>query len=376
MYKRTEQEMLAEAMDALIQEGSITNLSPGGRVRTLLEVMNRELGLAYRNLEFDEAMRLVSTSTGQFLDLVGELLQVNRGEPISAYSGRADQNVKFYTTGAPLITYLPSGTIPTGTTISTSDGILSYSVSEATTFSTVQTEVYVAIEASGTGVSNNVGSYTLTEHDLGVSQISVTNLYSIGNGEDSESDENYRFRITNAMQAYSRANDTAIRLAALGAPGVSDVIIQNYRSGVGTVDVLVIPVGNKVSDITMRQVKSAVGAIKASGIYVSARQPSYIPVQIAVRLDTSAAATPGQASDIKEEVVNSILRYIGQIPLGGAFILNELRERVMSTSEKIRDMEILCYVFRNRPQLKRNFKAEPDELFLPDPDTDTPILAL
>lgn len=369
--------MLSEAMESMIQEGTITNMNQGSRVRTLLSTMTTYLGRTYRMMELDELMRVVSTSRGEFLDLIGDLLSIIREEPESATVLQDDQNIKFYTPdGSTLISHLPGGTIPAGTTITTSDASVSYTTVVDVPFSTIQTSVFVPASASVTGTDGNVGAGVLTSHSLGASGVSVTNVYSIDTGSNQETDDNYRFRIANAVKTYARANQTAVRIAALSIPGVADAFLYDYRSGVGTFDILIIPTGNKVSTSTIRRVRSAVNSVKALGVVATIREPGYVPTELAVQVDFESGVTEGEKSTIRTRVQNNILSYLGEIPIGGTFVLNEFRERVMATDEKIRDMEILCYVFRNRPQLKRNYQAQADELFIPDPSVNTPILAI
>lgn len=375
LLKKTRHELNAAALRTLFEDGQVTNANPGGIARTLLEITNEQLGSFYDSLQLNHAMGFISTAAGSFLDLIGEgLFAVYRGSSLRALATKEDMNVKFFTDGGgAMATLLPSKVIPAGTTVGTSDGTIIYSVTENVAFDDVQSEVFVPVLASTIGPDNNVGAGLLTTDSLGVVGISSTNLNSIANGTEIESDSNYRYRVSNAILNYERANEISIRLAALSVPGIADVSIYDNRSGVGTFDVLVIPVGNVVPREAINAVRSAVRAVKAVGVLGSIRQPDYVPLELNIRLTFTAGTTDAEKADTRRDVVSSLLVYIGQVPLGGTFILNEMRQRVMETSDKIRDMETLCYIFRRRPQLLRNFQLEDNELLLPDPESDEPL---
>lgn len=375
LLKRTQAEIVAEGMEALLDSGAITDVNPGSITRALLDIMATECGLNYDTLEMNVAMRFLSTAVGYFLDLMGEgLFGVPRITAQTALTTLDDATVKFYTSdGSPLASHLVSPLIPGGTSVYTDDETYLYTVSHDIPVDSKQSLVYVPTHAAGAGDAYNVAAGALKHHSLNNTTVKVTNVQGIGNGSNDESNDNYRFRITRSLRSYARANITAVRMAALSVPAIADVNLTSARSGVGTFDVLVMPTGNRVSSETMRQVAAAIGYTKAAGIISSIRQPQYVSVELVIQVKFNNLTPEASKFDTRQRVVENVLGYVGEVRMGGVFILNELRERVMSASPNILDMEILCYIFRNRPQLLRNYTLGADELLLPDPNKDEPI---
>lgn len=375
LYKKTYTDIITSALKRIVDDGRITNVGPGSIVRLLLETMAEELSFSYDVLQLNHAMSFISTASGVYLDLIGEgLLGTLRSAPAKASVSMEDKNIRFYTdTGASLVSVLGTNTIPANTTISNFDGAITFSTTMDVTVDDVQASVFVPAESAVTGSDFNVGPNILTTHGLGVAGISVTNTYSVVNGGDIETDSNYRFRLANSVRSYARANAASVRLAALSVEGVADVRVTDARSGAGTFDILLIPSGNIVSPGTIRRVRSAVGFVKALGVFGAVRQPNYVPTELSIKLTFTANSNDANNNGIKRNVTGAILRYLGEIPLGGLFVLNELRQRVMDESSNILDMDIICYRFRRRPQLLRNYQLGFDELLIPDPNVSEAI---
>jgi hypothetical protein len=81
-----------------------------------------------------------------------------------------------------------------------------------------------------------------------VNGLSCTNLSRIRLLTQSESDDQYRYRISRYVpthrsyngQSLELSNETALRIAALATPGVADVVIDRYSSGPGTLTMYVV----------------------------------------------------------------------------------------------------------------------------------------
>jgi uncharacterized phage protein gp47/JayE len=375
LLKKTRTEMVAESLQALVDDGKLTNVTAGSTVRLILESMTTHLGVAYSTMQLNMAMSILSTANGYFLDLIGEsLFGIVRSTAVAASTTIDDPIVKFYTSdGSPLVSHLVGTSIPAGTRIYSANDTLTYTVTHDVAVGSAQVEAYVPVHAASAGEGYNVGTGVLVKHSLPDTTLKVTNIASIDNGLSDEEDDNYKFRISRALKTYSRANATAVRLAAVSVPGVADVILTSTASGVGTFDMLVLPIGNRVGSETLRAVQSAVNFVKAVGILSSVREPDYVPIELVIRVKFQPGTSEARQFDAKEKVVNAVLGYIGEIPMAGTFVKNELVQRVMEVDAQILDMEILCYIFSNRPQLLRSYVLGAGELLLPDPSKTEPI---
>jgi hypothetical protein len=123
-------------------------------------------------------------------------------------------------------------------------------------------------------------------------------------------------------------------------------------------------------------VQSAIESVQAYGIRGTAIAPTIVPVDIEVRLIFTKEATDYQQNTIKSVVQSAIEKYIVSIPIGGTFILNELRQQIMDVSNMISDHVINCYYFREQPTFHGNVDIYWDEVFYPNPNSTQAIRVL
>jgi len=318
----------------------------------------------------------VTSATGYFLDLIGRLVGVDRLDATAASTAKEDRNIKFYVNTSTLKARLPAGLIPSGTVIQSSDGNIQYTVVEDTPFPDDATEVYVGAVAVGTGKQYRVGRGILTVHNLGDSNIFVTNELPISTGTDLESDDNYRYRILNHSLSRATANRVAVRLAALSAPGVADVVFMDNFRGPGTCDVMLTPVGNMVTESMIVGAQARIDNVKAEGVDILVRGPRYVNIQIETTISFTKDTPDDQKAAVRNLVRDNQIDYLAEIPRGGELIIQELRARTQESSAYILDHQINCLVIDSQPQILRNWKLYDDELFLPDPTVDQPIKVL
>lgn len=373
LLKLTSLEMEGQAIDELLQGGVLTNMTPGSRVRALISVLSSRCGRVMDALDVNQAMGFATSASGYFLDLIGNPLGVDRRDASACAVTAEDRNIRFYVSSGALSDYLPSLIIPVNTVITNSSGTAQYTVTQNVEFGTGVAEVYVPAIASGTGAAYRVGRGILTSNSLGDANILVTNEKAISNGGDVESDDNYRYRILNHKASAATGNETALKLAALSTPGVADVVTHRHFNGPGTVDLLIIPTGNKVSDATIRAAAARVAAVTSGGDVANVRGPRYVYITIDARVDFTKSVPDSEKADVRETVRRIVLDYLDDIPIGGALIIQELRARIQESSPKILDHEILCIGINGRAQILKNYRLFEDEMFLPSADVDNPI---
>lgn len=369
LFKKSLTELNEQAINDLQNNTDITNMSIGGVARSMLEVVNKQLSDYYNVLDINQAMGFLSSAEGYFLDLIGDLFNMPRLQSEKATATSADKTQRFYVTRGYLGDYIPTLQILEGTKVTTSDDEISFTVTADVSFDAGATEVYVPIESDDTGVSYNVGKNALIKHNLGLVDVYTVNDKPLINGSDTEDDNNYRYRISNATLSAEKANETAIRLAALSVDGVADVHMSPYARGMGSYDILVIPTEGLADSTLIAQVQSAIEGVQAYGIRGTATAPGVVPVDIEVRVIFVNGVTNGEQESIRQRVKTAIERYTVSIPIGGTFILNELRQQIMDVSPKIRDHVITCYYFREQPHLPGNVYINYDEIFYPNPDS-------
>jgi len=367
LFKKSYGELVQNSLNYLTANTEITNTNVGGITRSLIEIINKNISEYYDILDINMAMSFLSTSEGYYLDLIGTLFNMPRIPSSEASATVTDGAQKIYVVSGTLFDRIPTGVIPINTTISTVDGQIMYYTTVDVSFSASATEVYVPIKCDAMGSKYNVAENALIVHSLNVSDVFTTNTKPIVSGTDTESDSNYRYRLTNATLSAERANEISVRLAALSVDGVADVVIRPQARGIGTFDVIVIPVSGIANDTLVSSVQTAIDVVTAVGIRGTAIKPSIVPVNIEVRIVFTMDTTDFQKSEIRSMVQSAITNYIVNIPIGGDFILNEMRQQIMDVSPKIKDHIINCFVFRNEPTFLGNVSIYWDEVFYPDP---------
>jgi len=357
------------ALSYLETNTDITNTNIGGITRSLIEVINRNVADYYDVLDINMAMSFLSTAEGYFLDMFGEMFNMPRTRSAKATASSVDNVQRFYVTSGTLGDKIPGLQIVAGTAVMTSDRSILFRTTSTVSFAGSATQVYVSIESDDTGSKYNVGKNSLTVTDLGIDGVFTVNDVPIISGTDTESDANYRYRLSNATLASEKANEIAIRLAALSVDGVADVIIRKYARGIGSYDVMVIPAEGVATQALISAVQSAIEEVQAAGIKGTAIAPTIVPVNLEVKLMFTSNATDAEKETIRANVRTEIEYYIVNIPIGGTFIVNELRQRIMDVSPKIKDHMITCYYFREQPHFLKNVDIYWDEMFYPNPDT-------
>jgi uncharacterized phage protein gp47/JayE len=376
LFKKNYGELVQNSLSYLTNNTQITNTNVGGITRSLIEIINKNIADYYDILDINMTMSFLSTAEGYYLDLIGSLFNMPRIPASAASATTTDGVQKFYVVSGVLADKVPSLTIPSGTKVMSSDGSIVYRVSAATSFLNTVTEVYVPIQSNNVGASFNVSTNVLVTHDLGVPDVFTTNIGPIVSGTDVETDNNYRYRLQNATLSAERANEISVRLAALSVDGVADVVLKPYSRGIGTFDVIVIPVSGIAGDSLVSAVQAAIDLVTAFGNKGTAIKPSVVPVNIEVALTFTSNVSDYDKSQVRALCKSAIESYIVNIPIGGEFILNEMRQRIMDVDSRIKDHVVNCYYFRGKPTFIGNVSIYWDEIFYPDPSMTQAIRVL
>jgi len=346
--------LMVSARDRLLTDTEIKNFSPGSIARSLLEIGSSELVSLSEYLDSRFVQSMITTATGEFLDQIGKLFLLDRSSSnyplgevkftIDPASGKTVSDLKtmiYDDTGV----VLEDIVIPALTKIEDTDGTYEYK----TTDDIVLTDDGVTVSALSVylGAAANAPSGVLTvwnNSDLNYvvirDLILVSNPTPITTGADTESDNNFRYRIINAMKGAEKANLTAIRLACLSVPGVSDVLIRNYEYGIGTFGVFVISESPVISNGVLSAVQTAINETQAAGERGVASAPTYKACSMSINLEFKAATPTGTKDDVTRTVVTNVVNYINNLSMGTELVFNEIIQRIMETSEDIHDVDI------------------------------------
>ncbi|RMG74301.1 MAG: hypothetical protein D6710_01930 [Nitrospirae bacterium] len=377
---KTVSEMNADALRYLAENTDITYLAEGSIARSLVEATNSEIARVQEYIASTYANVFPTTASGFYLDLIGEMFGLSRRTNIKASTSAEDRNIKLSVVTGTLGDRFPNpansnlGLIPVGLTISTSDGQITYEVSENVEFPKDLTEVFVPATAVNAGTGSNVGRHKLVSHS-GPADVNVTNLKEISNGASVETDDEFRFRILNQVLAAPTANAASIRLALASSPDIARVELLEFSRGAGTFDALLVPVGNTLSTDTRRIAQRAIEEVSAFGINGRVVEPEYVKFRVSVQLIPKQSLGLGALDANKISAKNAILAHFDSIPLGGELIINRLRaDIVASLTTDIKDIRIIDLCIDKRPHAIRNIQLDKHQLFTPDNDNNEPAI--
>lgn len=231
-----------------------------------------------------------TNATGEDLDfLASQMYSFQRRGSSVAYSNFSERNIYFYTAELNFGTINNGNDIflPAGTRIGTSQDLdsttaLVFETVEDYTLRATERVGYCGVRAVSSGSKYNVGARSLIFHNVTTytsfanSSLAVSNAYPILNGSDRESDESLRYRILNYMASAKEKNVTALRLASLNVPGVTNIEVIPSYFGIGSSAIVVFGAekesNSNLLELTQRRVQSLLGnntRVKViEGIYV------------------------------------------------------------------------------------------------------------
>jgi len=352
-------EILSDGQRRILRDTQITTLAPGSIARELLEIYATEASRSYGRLNRLFSESFISNAAEERLDELGKLVGMIRQEAAVPFGQITitidpdsemtlnDLKTLLFNNGV-LSSEFDDIILPAGISLSNQTGDSGFYTSDNITLS--EEEAVGPITSESSGAIANVGPGEITVIDLENTEYAsiaryliVKNDAPIDNGQDDEDDDNYRYRIVNALQSHARGNIIAIRLSALEVPGVNDVFIRNYESGIGTFNVYVVSESPVVSNALLNAVQEAVNVAASAGIRGIATNPDYEAVHLSVRLRFEQN-TASASKDLAINVTNSdIVNYINNLDLGERLTLDQIRKTIFESDSTITDIEFLKF---------------------------------
>ena len=390
------------AIERLNNNTNLTFLSPGSKARLLVEILGEEIGLQASEFDKNIGNAFIREASGQLLEFIGEIYGVERLKQKKAQLFAEEESFMLYTL-EPSFGDINNGdqiVIPRGAMRVTSSPVLTaetviYINSEDIILDANETQLYFAAEAMMPGEASNVGDSTLVYHDFSNYSDSasrtllVTNTQSVTYGRDSESDDNYRFRIQQEKISQEAGNFSAIRLALLQIPGIGDVKRLQYERGIGTSDWLIQSTTPTVSAGLIQDAQGAIDEKQSSGNSNIARSPVNIGIEMFFSLTYNGALEDGEKERIKSEVRANISEYINNLGIGVDLIRDQVVKIVLNSSNLIQSMGEIgssenfsgIFLYRRsavsnsivRKTLIGDYRASEDERIILEPTVEAPI---
>lgn len=342
MPGRIYSDIVEDFVRQLSSTSNLTFLTRGAKSRSLLEAVAAELVAQSRLLEKDIRESRYSQATDQKLDLLGDVLNVVRIRRRAAESLIGDLNVKFYVEPSVgsfgNLDSLP--VINTGDRITTRSGGIVYEITDTLgTLSPSANVYYVGVKAIQSGAKFNLGKGSLNQHSYSDTSLKVTNEFPIINGRDDESNEEYRFRLFNAIRRLETANDRAVFLAARITPGVGDVKIIPRLFGIGSSAVVVRPtIGTDTPLSMINAVRSSVNLVKPNSSNIVVTPPDVIGFEFNIRVNYNRALSTTDKSRIEGNILNRLNRFFNNLDIGQSVSFNDIATLVVSSSGDIKSL--------------------------------------
>jgi hypothetical protein len=336
-----------ELVTRLAKDSSFSAFQKGSKLRAIIDALANELSEMYDIFDANTAASVLSGSSGPFTDLIADQVNVTRQKASTAKASTASETVKFYVAGGGTFGSINNGNdivIPVGTIISTKEGGLkpiNYFVTNAKTLTASATEGYVSVESQSAGPAATVGENALVVHNfrnyagVGDKTLLVVNTKAITSAKKDESDNDLKLRTKNKTLSNEGGNLTAIRQAALRIPDVSSVYIEQYKYGLGSIDLFVQSISPSVSDLIIEYVQLEVDKVKSGGTVVNVRKPEEIGIALACTLQFGIDLTNTQKDAIRTAVKDNLKNFIDKRQLGAGFTRQDLINVILSTSPAI-----------------------------------------
>jgi len=343
------EELINNALMELRNRTDISQLVPGAKARSLLEIVMRETGNAYTSFSQELLGAFVRYARGDNLDMIAELFGVSRKEATRNEVSSLSKVQKFYVTNGTFgsINNGNSFTIPAGVKVRNRSGDLQqieYTLTEAVTCNAADTEAYGSIRSVEFGPATNVGAGVLVEHDFSLyadylnESLKTINIEGIAYATERETDDAFRFRIINTTLASEQANYVAIRTAALSVPGVADVVLDEFSRGIGTGAVYIKAVTPTVSEFLLAAVQDAIDRAKAFGNFVEARAPKPVGIELEVTLNLLKEMTTQEKADLKNNVRDAIYNYINGLDINESLDVALLQRQILGVHPNIKSI--------------------------------------
>lgn len=358
-------------------DSGIPGLAEGQVARRMGMALVDEIQGFHSAVNLEQRQRFLSTASGPYLDLIGEMFGLTRLPASEPRASASDRNVYMYVESGYLKDYLPQrddGTpfIPKGTIVYDKSGA-TYQTETDVLAGDFDTEISLSVAALQPGTSHQVPAHALTMHNLGSSKILVDNRYPITNGSSLESDDNFRFRLSRAHLAMEGANRSALELEMSKLPGVSEFRINENAFGPGTVEIVLIPVGSRVSTQAMVLGRELAYQVLPRGTQVRMREPSYREFEVDLQIVLGSRSSAGFS---RELATNSVYNFFENIGFGRptwntAELKNYVLGRLRNTD--VIDVRLMCFLVNSQLVPEGVVRMSPRDMYIPNPDVSAPV---
>jgi uncharacterized phage protein gp47/JayE len=339
---------LNRVLNSFKEKIGLQNLVPGTKAYQIAESIAYEETIVEAKIDMYANKNSMLTATGTDLDKIGfDLFGLERLREERTSITIPMKVLKFYVEigvfgdinrgqdGLPNNIVVPKGTSISGDI----DGITyMFSTDQEVTLGLNESEKFVsAVMIQGfTSLipTNTLTSHTFMGYSTGISKLlKVTNPSPISTGRPAESDDNYRYRISNSLRSRQTTTFYGIENVLLQVAGVSSVNIVNATSGGGTFTVFVQGTTPVTSDDVITRCNDAIAAFVPPWVTFNVFKPYYIGLEIVLNATVKQVSDTVSTSVI--EAVSSLINNFG----GDVFYINSILQQAQFADSNILDIQ-------------------------------------
>lgn len=284
---RTRDDLMTEFRYRLEKEG-FTNFDPNsGLMLVNAPIIDFQAEIENRIVQVYDQTQLM-LATGSNLETIGSQYGMLRGP--ATYS--RSRFLRFYTynggTWGSIRGSLPETiAIPAGTIVTNAgDYTIRYQVVNPVVFGPSDTESFAEVIALGTGSRFRADADTLTIHNETIlaNLIHCTNPVAVPPGLDYESDQDFRYRISQKVSTLGSPTTSGLGSILRLVPGVRDVKVVTNQRGPGTVTIYLTPKAFPVDPEVITTVETLAYRYVAAGIQINTILPTEIGISIRIAI--------------------------------------------------------------------------------------------
>lgn len=322
--------------DRLRNKTNINLFEKDSKTQAIIDVFAEQLLNDRREVINAQASQQISQATDEALEKIGSSIGLPILLETYAKVSKHELSLAFYVeqgtfgdlnNGSDFT--IPKGTLVKSTALQNDLGkVISYSLTEDCICYAEDTITYASAKAEASGSDFNVGSSVLRTHNFtgyaSKTGLLVLNFYPILNGRKRESNDQYRYRISQFYSTTATNNEMKAKLLALSVPGVVDTKIIPGHFGIGTVALVVLGTEYQTNDKLLNAVQQTVNNFALPGVKTIVTAAVNCLVDIEVTVKATRALSSTDQLRIKNTLKRITVNYLRSKGLGGTFSLSEL----------------------------------------------------
>jgi len=149
----------------------------------------------------------------------------------------------------------------------------------------------------------------------------VTNDYGIVGGRDTESDDDYRYRIHLKLVSNAGSNEAAMRFALLTVPGIQDVVFDGKA---GTFLCYIYAITPVAAASVLQMAQDTINQNISFPLTGTVINPDLVGITFATTITLVAGATPTDQSTAIGQAGAAAMQYINNLGVGNPLIIKDI----------------------------------------------------